>query len=220
MKTESADEFASRKKTITDDANSALVKTAATMKHFYDRKHTGRETPVYEPGRLVWLEAVNIQLTRPSKKLDDRRLGPFTVLEKVGQRAYRLQLPSSWCIHPVFHTTLLRPYDPPSSPLQQQPDPPPPIVVGDHLEQEVETILDECMRCGCKEYLVKWKGLPREENSWEPHSHLEDEDGINEQFWKYLQDRGEISVLDCDFYFDAPEFPFNVDVDLTRGVLS
>ena len=80
MKTESADEFASRKKTITDDANSALVKTAATMKHFYDRKHTGRETPVYEPGRLVWLEAVNIQLTRPSKKLDDRRLGPFTVL--------------------------------------------------------------------------------------------------------------------------------------------
>ena len=65
MKTESADEFASRKKTITDDANSALVKTAATMKHFYDRKHG--EAPVYEPGRLVWLEAVNIQLTRPTK---------------------------------------------------------------------------------------------------------------------------------------------------------
>ena len=117
VKTESADEFTSCMKAVTDDANSALVKAAPTMKHFYDQKHG--EVPAYEPGNLVWLKVVNIQLTWPSKKLDDRWLKPFTVLEKVGQHAYRLQLPSLWHIHPVFHTTLLRPYHPPSSPLQQ-----------------------------------------------------------------------------------------------------
>ena len=63
-----------------------------------------------------------------------------------------------------------------------------PIIVGDHLEQEVETIPDKRTRRGRKEYLVKWKGLPREENSWEPRSHLEDENGINKQFRKYLQE--------------------------------
>ena len=76
-----------------------------------------------------------------------------------------------------------------------------PIIVGDHLEQEVETILDEHTRRGWKEYLVKWKGLLCEENSCEPRSHLEDENSINEQFQKYLQERGEISVFDCDFIF-------------------
>lgn len=77
VKTESATEFTTRTKTIADDANSALVKAAATMKHFYYQKH--QDAPDYKSRDLVWLEATNIRSTQPSKKLDDRRLGPLNI---------------------------------------------------------------------------------------------------------------------------------------------
>ncbi|KIL70533.1 hypothetical protein M378DRAFT_117693 [Amanita muscaria Koide BX008] len=186
-KTESVETFIKSLNNIREDANSALVKAAATMKHFYDRHR--QEACDYKPGDYVWLEATHIRSARPSKKLDDRRLGPFKIVTKVGQRAYRLQLPVTWRLHPVFHTSLLHPYQSPSSPLQtlQVPNPPLPIQVGDHLEQEVEVVLDERTHQGQKEYLVKWKGLPREENTWEPRKNLEDKHGINVEFRKYLQ---------------------------------
>ena len=92
-----------RMQRIRDDANSALVKSAATMKRFYDRSHS--MSPNYQPGDSIWLEATNLKTLRPCKKLDDRRFGPFKVLQCVGQQAFRLALPSSWKIHPVFHTS-------------------------------------------------------------------------------------------------------------------
>ena len=180
----SAEEFANRMQHIRDDANSALVKSAATMKRFYDTSHNS--SPDYAPNDRVWLEATFLKTERPSKKLDDKRFGPFRVLRKVGQRAYMLELPRSWKIHPVFHTSLLRPFHPPSCPSQRQPTPPPPILIGDHMEQEVEDVLDERCRRGRMEYLVKWKGLPREECTWEPRAHLDDENGINAAFRHYL----------------------------------
>jgi hypothetical protein len=54
---------------------------------------------------------------------------------------YRLMLPSSMKIHPVFHVSLLDPYKP-STILDRTQDPLPPVVVDDELEWEVEEILD------------------------------------------------------------------------------
>src|ERR1700677_174271 len=52
----------------------------------------------------------NINQARPSKKLSDRFLGPFKVVEPVGHQAYRLKLLKTMKIHPVFHVSLLEPY--------------------------------------------------------------------------------------------------------------
>lgn len=186
--TESAENFASRMARLREDAISALYKGASAMKRFYDRRHS--TSPDYKTGDLVYLDATYLRSDRPCKKLDDRRFGPFKVLEKVGSRAFRLALPTTWSrVHPVFHTALLHPYHPPVSPLQHPPPAPPPVLVGDHLELEVEAILDERLRRGRVEYLVKWKGLPREENTWEPRAHLDDEYGINVKLQDYLTRR-------------------------------
>lgn len=83
-------------------------------------------------------------------------LALFKVAKRIGERAYKLELPRTWKrIHPVFHTVLLCPYTPPISPLQQSPPPPPPVDLGGTPEYEVEGILDSRERRGRKEYLVK-----------------------------------------------------------------
>ena len=58
------------------------------MKRFYDRH---RDDPVnYRVGDLVWLDATNLASSRPSKKLDAHRVGPYAIDAKIGQASYRL----------------------------------------------------------------------------------------------------------------------------------
>ncbi len=120
-------------------------------------------------GDLVMLSAKNVRQLRPSKKLSDRRLGPFKVMEIVGnhQHAYELELPDKWKIHPVFHVSLLEPY------RNRPGDDILPALVEVDLEAEehweVEAILaDWVAKKGNREYLVRWKNFSPRFDSWEP----------------------------------------------------
>jgi hypothetical protein len=111
-------DFASRIKQIHEDTWSSLKAAAETMKRQYDHKR--RDSVKYKPGDKVYLEATNISTTWPSRKLSDKRYGPFVILEKVGELAYKLKLPEQWkAIHPVFNEALLTPWKKPVFTSQQ-----------------------------------------------------------------------------------------------------
>ena len=75
------------------------------MARYYDRNR--QQAVDYNIGDKVWLEGKDIYTNRPSKKLDDKRYGPFKVTEIIGPNAYKLDLPPSMMIYPIFNTVKL-----------------------------------------------------------------------------------------------------------------
>lgn len=125
----------------------------------------------YAKDQLVWLSAKNIQSTHPSAKLTPKRYGPFPITEVLSPLTYRLQLPKTWKIHPVFHATLLSPY---KETTEHGPNflRPPPDIIDNEEEWEVEKILESRVTRKHIQYLVKWKGYPDSDNLWLPKTHL------------------------------------------------
>jgi hypothetical protein len=131
--------------------------------------------PDFGVGDQVWLNAKNITTKRPSKKLDQKRLGPFKILKVISSHAFRLQLPRELrFIHPVFHVSLLEPYHPNTIPNRVHP-PPMPVEVDGQTEYEISAILDSRRRRGQLQYYVQWKGYDgtSESASWEPQGNLQ-----------------------------------------------
>ncbi len=156
------------------ETRDALQKAATSMKRQYDKQKTSSRN--YQVGDKVWLDSTNLHLPRPKKKLNDKRVGPFTIIDKAGAAAYKLKLPSHWKIHLRFNEKLLTPYIPLAFPNQEIPPPPPPDLINDEEEFKIEEILDSrpCTIHGGRgkksyeviDYFVKWKGWMREHNSW------------------------------------------------------
>ena len=77
---------------VWEEIEASLKMAAETMKQFYNQ--TKGESIQYEKGDKVWLEATNITTKCSMKKLDNRHLGPFEILEKVKKLVYHFKLSS------------------------------------------------------------------------------------------------------------------------------
>ena len=155
-----ADDIVNRMQELLELGQKHMEETRSTMRK-QANKH--RKEVEYQVGDSVRLSSENIKTTRPSKKLDDRMLGPFKIVEKVGA-SYRLELPPSMHQHDVFSPSYLRPAANDPLPGQKQ-EPPRPIVVDDEEAWNVDDILDSRHHYGRLQYKVKWHGLDRD-NEW------------------------------------------------------
>jgi hypothetical protein len=64
-----------------------------------------------EPGDLVWLHLRKEQFPELRKsKLMSRAAGPFKILAKINDNAYKLELPRVFGVSPSFNISDLRPY--------------------------------------------------------------------------------------------------------------
>ena len=112
----------------------------------------------------MYLLTKNLKTRRPSKKLDHVKVGPFFIKAQRGAVSYELELPQDAKVHPVFHISLLEPADP-GTPIQETFH----YESQEENEFEVEKILGQ----QGQKYLIKWKGYPTSENTWEPLKNLE-----------------------------------------------
>jgi len=127
----------------------------------------------YAQGTLVWLEGVNLRTHYPTSKLAPKRYGPFPIKKVLSDVSYELELPAQWKIHPVIHANLLTPYKETALHGPNFTRPPPDLIDGEE-EYEAEEV-QKVRRQGRGRklhYLVKWKGFPTSDSTWEPAEHL------------------------------------------------
>jgi hypothetical protein len=167
-KNDMAQEFSDKMKKIREEATVALEKAQKTMTNYYNKRR--RSSHDFKIGDKVYVEATNIKQDCPSKKLSDKQIGPYEIIEKIGEAAFKLKLPGQDLRYPVFNEELLTPYREP--PLHRREERPKPDIIDDKPEYEVEEIIKHRNRGRGHQYWVKWKGYPHSENTWESESNL------------------------------------------------
>jgi hypothetical protein len=150
-------------------------------KLFYDRHCRDMQFTV---GDWVWLRLLHQLLASLNNtnrsKLGPKFYGPFQILERIGDVAYKLQLPQGAKLHDVFHVGLLKRYygGPPTVPDAL------PAIRHGHACPMPESVLKVRLAKGRHELLVQWVGQAAANARWVdieesrrhyPALHLEDE---------------------------------------------
>jgi len=141
-------------------------------------KHHGRKhiSPDFSTGYAVLRLGAGYSIPAVRKqKLAQQRIDPFKIIEVVGKgKAYRLQLPPHYGIHPVISVIHLEPsLAPGSDPYNRRvPTNDTAQVVGPEgdPEWEIDVIVNKrTSKQGRKkktEYLIRWKGYGLKWDSW------------------------------------------------------
>jgi hypothetical protein len=167
-------------KEIWERARKCIEKAQARQRKSANKKRRAVE---YSVGDKVLLSTAHMKLRGNSElertmKFSAKFIGPFEILEVKNANAYKLKLPPSFQMHAVVNVERLKEFVDgadqfPSREIEEWR--PSGEVVRDEneeLEFEVEYIIAQRGNERTRSYLVKWKGYPLYESTWEPQSNL------------------------------------------------
>lgn len=150
---------------------SHLLRAQDRLKAQADKKRSDRS---FEIGEWVFVKLrahrQNSVVTRINAKLAARYYGPYPITERIGAVAYKLRLPTSSKVHPVFHVSLLKKAVGQYHENEELPD----LMAGEQEEEfEPEAVLAvrRVQKQGeeVKQLLIHWKGKTVEEATWEDY---------------------------------------------------
>jgi len=149
-------------------------------------------TPNIHEGSQVWLDAQHIRTTRPTRKVDWKRLGPCTVVRQISPYADALEFPTSIGIHRVQPVSLLDPIV--NDALRAQRVDPPPLVEVDGKEQyQVSSVEDSRMYRNQLQYHIWWTGY--DSLTWEPAKLVDGLQTVGVCHQPYSGKQGPLGVL-------------------------
>jgi Chromo (CHRromatin Organisation MOdifier) domain len=131
--------------------------------------------------------------------------GPFKVVARSHGGAYTLQ---------DLDMQILPRHFPPSQlvPISDLP-------IFDDVSYEVEKIVDHRDDLNGREYLIKWKNYPEEENTWEPESNIDDDELIR-RYMDHAKDRQDDNLEGSDVVNYINKSNIRDDVDPSVEVRS
>jgi hypothetical protein len=133
----------------------------------------------FEVGDWVFLRIqpykhMSLKKAKKDNKLSPKYYGPYKVLQKIGTMAYKLELPASSRVHPVFHVSCLKKVVGDKIPVQ---------TIFPELDEEGKIILEpeaitdtrihQLRNRSISEYLIKWRKLSDEDSTWEYESFIQ-----------------------------------------------
>ena len=192
------------RKALAAKAKASIARAQDRQKQYADAH---RSEVSFQTGVQVMLDTRNIKMKKGvTKKFFPKYLGPFTISEKIGHVAYKLELPPRWKIHPVFHVSLLKAYILPDESLAgKRLTKPLPVVLDDNDEPtfDVEAIMNH-RPLSCKDirkvsFFVRWSGYGREHDSWEPAVYLQGAQGAIADYWRTQHPLEVESILEHRF---------------------
>ncbi len=183
-------DLGTRLREVWDTARKQIEKSQQRQKRNADESRRKEE---FKVGDQVMLSTEELRLIGSkelmrSVKFLPKYIGPFRVISVRNRNAYKLELPPKFEIHPTVNISRLKRY---VDGEQQFPDrvvvdfKPPADRIGHangEEEWEVEAILGERGTGARKRYLVKWKGWPMWESTWEPRANLTNVDELLKQY--------------------------------------
>jgi hypothetical protein len=130
---------------------------------------------------------MSLKQAKKDNKLSPKYYGPYKVLQNISTMAYKLELPASSRVHPVFHVSCLKKVIGDKIPVQ---------TIFPELDEEGKIILEpkaitDTRICQLKnrsisEYLIKWRKLPAEDSTWEDESFIQKHPELLKRYRQHL----------------------------------
>ena len=112
-----AQQWINQRAVVQDAIRQHFLRAKQKMKQYADKKRTERH---FSEGDMVFLKlqpyVQSSVVRRASHKLAFKYFGPYEIVQKIGTVAYRLALPPTSRVHPIFHVSQLKPLVAPPQP--------------------------------------------------------------------------------------------------------
>lgn len=148
-----------------------LTQAQARIKKQADKNRVDK---MFQVGDSVLLKlqpyAQSTVVNRPCPKLSFKFFGPFKILAQIGAVAYRLELPDGCQVHPVFHVSQLKAFNPSYAPTFQAM--PPPQALLDSASRPLAILQRRMVQQGnaaAPQVLIQWSNLPEDCATWEDY---------------------------------------------------